>query len=415
MFENILLSLRGIWNHKMRSFLTMLGIIIGIAAIIAIVSTIKGTNEQIKNNLIGSGTNTVTVKLYQDGWPADFSYQTPPDGIMPLTNEVRDKILDLDEVESVTFVNMREYVDSLYYGNTNLTSSVYGIDDGYFETAGYQITKGRGFSQKDLETSKAFAIIDETVNSMFAGEDPIGKTIDIMGYPFIVIGVAEQKTQFEPVINSLEDYYTYMQSSNGIIFIPKQMWPLGFQYDEPQTVVIKARSTDDMTQAGKKAEAILNATLRTSNDTIKYQGDDLSSEAAQIQQLSESTNNMLIGIASISLIVGGIGVANIMLVSVTERTREIGLKKALGARRRKILAQFLTEAVVLTSIGGLLGVALGIGASRVISTLAGVPVAVDTPWIIIAVGISMGIGIAFGLFPSIKASKLNPIDALRYE
>ena len=415
MLENIRLSLKGIWSHKMRSFLTMLGIIIGIAAIIAIVSTIKGTNEQIKNNLIGSGTNTVTVQLYQDNWPADFEYQGVPEGVPILDNTVREQILAFDEVETVAFYVSREYANSLYYKNTNLSAGILGIDDNYFRTAGYQITKGRGFSDSDLSTSKAFAIVDQTIVSSFNGEDPIGKTIDINGTPFVVIGVAEKKAKFEPVINSIDDYYTYMDTSNGKIFVPNQMWPVIYQYDEPQTVIVKAKSTDDMTQAGKKTQELLNGLLHTSNETITYKSNDLSDEAAQIQQLSASTNNMLIGIASISLIVGGIGVANIMLVSVTERTREIGLKKALGARRRTILGQFLTEAAMLSSIGGILGVAAGLGASRVISALAGVPVAVDTPWILIAVFISMGIGIAFGLFPSIKASKLNPIDALRYE
>ncbi len=414
MLENIRLSLKGIWSHKMRSFLTMLGIIIGIAAIIAIVSTIKGTNEQIKNNLIGAGTNTVTVQLYQDNWPADFSYQAPPDGLQPLTQEVREQILAFDEVESVTFVNSREYCDSMYFGNTSLSGSVFGIDESYFQTAGYQITKGRGFSQSDLKTSKAFVIIDETVASSFGNDSPIGKTIDLMGTPFVVIGVVSQKSQFEPVINSIEEYYTYMQNSNGRIFIPKQMWPVIFQYDEPEMVIVKARSTDDMTQAGKKTQELLTKRMGDS-DTFKYQSNDLSDEAAQIQQLSNSTNTMLVGIASISLLVGGIGVMNIMLVSVTERTREVGLKKALGARKRRILGQFLTEAAMISLIGGLIGIALGIGLSRVISVLAGVPVAISTPAILISVGFSMVVGIVFGLVPSIKASNLNPIDALRYE
>ena len=137
MLENIRLSLKGIWSHKMRSFLTMLGIIIGIAAIIAIVSTIKGTNEQIKNNLIGSGTNTVTIQLYQDNWPADFSYTTPPPGIPAFDDSVKKEIQNLDGVAQVSFLHMRNYCDSLYYLNNSMTScSVYGIDDTYLSTAG---------------------------------------------------------------------------------------------------------------------------------------------------------------------------------------------------------------------------------------------------------------------------------------
>ena len=206
MIENIRLSLKGIWSHKMRSFLTMLGIIIGIAAIIAIVSTIKGTNEQIKNNLIGSGTNTVTVQLYQDNYPADFSYQTPPEGVPIFTDEIHDQILGFSEIESVTFVNQREYADNVYYGNTSLSSALYGIDRYYFDTAGYQVTKGRGFSESDLKTNKAFCIVDESISASFGGAEPVGQILDIMGTPFVVIGVVSQKSTFEPVINSIEEY-----------------------------------------------------------------------------------------------------------------------------------------------------------------------------------------------------------------
>jgi putative ABC transport system permease protein len=405
----------------MRSFLTMLGIIIGIAAIIAIVSTIQGTNEQIKNNLIGSGTNTVTVQLYQDSWVADFSYSSIPAGIPTFDDSVKQELLDIDGAEEVSFVRMRDYCDSLYYLNNSLSSSsVYGVDGTYFETAGLQITKGRGFSTADLTQSKKVAVIDETLSSSaFSGEDPLGKVLDIMGEPFTVIGVVSQKTQFEPVINSVDDYYTYMSTSNGVVYIPNQMWPVVFQYDEPLSVIIRAVDTDAMTNVGKQAANILNGYLNvtTTSDgsTIEYKSNDLADQAAQLQQLASSTNSMLIGIASISLLVGGIGVMNIMLVSVTERTREIGLKKALGARKRTILGQFLTEAAMLSSIGGILGILAGVALSKVISMLAAVPVSISVPAVVVAVLFSMVVGIIFGLVPSVKAANLNPIDALRYE
>ncbi len=418
MFENIRLSFQGIFSHKIRSFLTMLGIIIGIAAIIAIVSTIKGTNEQIKNNLIGSGNNTVNIQLMQGDSPCDFSWSSVPDGVPVISKEVKQRILDIKEVESCTLFRTRSYVDRLFYKNNMLESgAVYGIDEDYFATAGYQIQKGKGFSAEDHKGHSKVCIIDQTVvDSLFGSDDPIGKTLDIQQEPFTVIGIAGKSTAFEPVINSIDDYWMYNQSSGGTIFIPTEAWPIIFKYDEPQSVIAKAVDTDSMTTAGKTTADILNEYLSVDeNANISYKSEDLLDQAKSLQDLSASTNNMLIWIASISLLVGGIGVMNIMLVSVTERTREIGLKKALGARKKKILMQFLTEASVLTSIGGILGVAAGVGLAQVISKMAEVPVAISTPSIVISVVFSMAVGIIFGLIPSIKAARLNPIDALRYE
>ena len=202
---------------------------------------------------------------------------------------------------------------------------------------------------------------------------------------------------------------------SGKIIIPDNVWPVIYQYDEPQNLVVRAKSTDDMTAAGEKAADILNAMLTVSDDTVKYKGEDLLEQATQIQEISNSTNQQLIWIASISLLVGGIGVMNIMLVSVTERTGEIGLKKALGARKRRILTQFLTEAAVLTLLGGIIGVLGGIALAYIISKVSAVPVAISGVSIVIAVLFSTLIGIIFGLIPSVKAANMNPIEALRHE
>ena len=229
------------------------------------------------------------------------------------------------------------------------------------------------------------------------------------------IGIVTKAKVFEPVINSIDDYYTYSQDSSGKIYVPSVTWPIIYRYDEPQQVLIKAKSTSDMTNAGKKSADILNGYLATSDDTIKYKSEDLLEQAKQIQQLSQSTNTMLIWIAGISLLVGGIGVMNIMLVSVTERTSEIGLKKAIGARKSVILGQFLTEAAVLTSLGGLIGVLVGIILAEIISKLSTTPVAISAPAAVGGVVFSMIIGIIFGLLPSYKAANLDPIEALRHE
>ncbi len=425
MLENIRLSLRGIFSHKIRSLLTMLGIIIGIAAIIAIVSTIKGTNEQIKNNLIGSGSNTVKITLTYGDSDMDFTYQSPPQEVIPLDSKSRDKIVKLKEVDNCTFFRTRTTSEGVFFGSAMMdSSSILGVDEYYFDTTGYVIAQGRGLTPADHKSFAKAAVIDKSVaDGVFNGADPIGQIIDIKGEPFTIVGVAVQSSEFEPVIESVDDYYTYNQTSGGSIFIPTEDWGMLFRYDEPQNCIVKAVDTDSMTGAGKKSADILNKNIvssNTRNSTEKsakpsYKSENLLEQAKDLQDLSSSTNSMLIWIASISLLVGGIGVMNIMLVSVTERTREIGLKKALGARKSRILAQFLTEAAVLTSIGGIIGVLSGIGLSKVISKVAEVPVAISTPAIVIAVGFSMLVGIVFGLIPSVKAARLNPIDALRYE
>ena len=212
------------------------------------------------------------------------------------------------------------------------------------------------------------------------------------------------------------DYMYAYDDSQGNVFVPSGTWPVIFGYDEPQNLLLKADSTDTMATVGKAAEEILNSNLNvTDGSDVTYKAQDLQEQAKQIQQLSQSTNMMLIWIAGISLLVGGIGVMNIMLVSVTERTSEIGLKKAIGAGKGAILGQFLTEAVVLTSLGGLVGVLVGVILSKVISMLNGTPTAISPAAAILAVLFSMAIGIIFGLLPSYKAANLNPIDALRHE
>lgn len=417
MLENIRLSFQGIWSHKMRSFLTMLGIIIGIAAIIAIVSTIQGTNEQIKQNLIGSGNNTVDVQLYQDEWTYETEYYGIPDGVPVISEETLEQIQAVEGVQKASLYNSRQGYDTVCYKNTTLTGGyVMGIDENYFSTCSYIIKEGRGFSSKDYENFQKVAILDEdSASSLFQGEDPVGKTIEIKSEPYVVIGVAAKKSGFEPVINSIDDYYTYMQDSSGRVYIPSVTWPIVFSYDEPQNLVIQAVDTDSMAAAGQAAADILNANLTVMDESIRYKGQNLLEQAQDIQELSQSTNTMLIWIAGISLIVGGIGVMNIMLVSVTERTQEIGLKKAIGAKKGHILGQFLTEAAVLTSLGGIIGVAAGIVLAEVISKVSGTPVSISVAAAIIAVVFSMVIGILFGLLPSYKAANLKPIDALRRE
>ena len=336
MIENIRLSFQGIWAHKMRSFLTMLGIIIGIAALISIVSTIEGTNEQIKKNLIGGGDNVIEITLNGNGGEYQMEYEGLPQGVPVISQEQKESILELEEVEKVTLYQMRQYADSIYYQDKSLDGGmVLGIDEDYLDTCGYQVIRGRGFSETDYKTSKKLVLLDETAAANFFSKgQEVGKTIEIKGEPFYVAGVVKKTEEYQPVINNREEYYTYYNTNTGgMVLMPGSVWPIVYQYDEPQQVSVKTVSPETMSSAGKKTAEILNNRINSTNDTIEYKAKDLMEKAKGLQQISESTNRQLLWIASISLLVGGIGVMNIMLVSVTERTGEIGLEKAIGASK----------------------------------------------------------------------------------
>ena len=415
MLENISLSFQSVWAHKIRSFLTMLGIIIGIASIITIVSTIKGTNEQIKKNLIGSGVNAVVVNLYKDDYEYDMQYEGAPEGVRGVSAEDVAALKALDRVTGVSVFHKRGYADNVFYKNTQYSGAVYGVDREYFTVYGLTLRSGRGFTEEDFKRFRKVVVIEESVaGSLFAGEDPVNQIVEFNGEPFTVIGVAAEKQSFTPVINTIDDYYTYMQGDGGRIYLPDSAWPVVYRFDEPQSVAVGVADTDDMTSVGKQAADYLTGAL-VSAQGFSYRSQDLLEQAKQLQELSSSTNRQLVWIAGISLIVGGIGVMNIMLVTVTERTREIGLKKAIGAKKNRILRQFLTEAAVLTSLGGVIGVVTGVILAKVLSLLMQTPSAVSVPAIIVAVAFSTVIGVAFGLIPAVKAANLNPIDALRRE
>ena len=307
-----------------------------------------------------------------------------------------------------------EAADGVYYQNNGFNGKLYGVDEHYFDATGYTLNYGRNLLEEDFALGRKVCVVDSTANSaLFAGDYSIGKTIEILGDAFTVVGVVSQKSDTQLEINSISDYYNYADTSGGTVFVPAKTWPIIYRFDEPQNAVLRAASTDDMTKVGQKAAEILTDTLITGQGNFAYKSENLMEQAEQLQQLSNSSNRQLLWIASISLLVGGIGVMNIMLVTVTERTQEIGLKKAIGARKRRILYQFLTEAAVLTSLGGLLGIIAGVVMARLISSVMGTPTAISFPAILIAVLFSMIIGIVFGLLPAVKASNLNPIQALR--
>ena len=286
-----------------------------------------------------------------------------PKGIPVLDDDMRQQLADIDHVKDASLYVSRTQVDYIYYNDTSLSGGqLIGADSHYLGTCGYIMKRGRGFTDSDYEK------------------------------------------------------YTYVYndgSASGIVVIPDVDWNIVQQYDEPQNAKLLADSTDNMTSVGKAAQTLLNETV--TSKSIKYRAANMNETAEESQQVSATTNKQLIWIASISLLVGGIGVMNIMLVSVTERTREIGLKKAIGARKNRILAQFLTEAAVLTSLGGIIGTITGIALAEIIGKISNVPIAISIPAVILAIAFSTVIGVVFGLLPAVKAANLDPIVALRHE
>lgn len=423
MLENVRLAFQGIWSHKMRSFLTMLGIIIGIAAIITIVSTIQGTNDQLAEAMIGSRNNTVKVTLSQGDF--EFNPTDAGDGttLPPVVSaEAREKILRLKEVEDMTCYLSSQYYDSIYYQNSGLTNFyLYGVEDNYFDLNALAVRSGRGFLPDDGKNFRKVLVLDvDAAEGLFGNEDPIGKTVEIKNEPFTVIGVVTDTLAVTTKITDVEDFYTNYTNSNGSVYMPIASWPIVYDFDQPQNVIVKATSTDNMTRAGQRSAKILNEAITkqmgdNSSTDITYTSENLAEQVKQQQEVENQTRRQLIPVACIALLVGGIGVMNIMLVSVTERTAEIGLKKAIGARKSAILGQFLTEAVVLTSLGGVLGVAAGVAASQIYQNISGTRVGFNVPWALISVGFSMAIGIIFGILPSMQAANLDPIEALRRE
>ncbi|MEK4565833.1 ABC transporter permease [Alkalihalobacillus sp. FSL R5-0424] len=410
MLENIKLSFQSIFAHKMRSILTMLGVIIGIAAIIAIVSMIQGQSEMLKSSIIGMGNNTIQV-TYEDAsligeedyyWGGGETSITAP----PISEDVLDQITTDPLVDTVALFHKTWSIDTYHQMNMSYPEP-YAVDSTYFDLFPIDILEGRMLTDEELDGASQLVMInDGTRSELFEGEEAVGQTIDIKGTPFRVVGVfTDQKTGGDMFFDD------YVQPK---LYLSKGIWPVIGGYDAPTQILVKAVGPDAIEEAGQLTASMLNADL-PDFETAQYRIPDLQAITADLEAANQAFAFLLGGIASISLLVGGIGVMNIMLVSVTERTREIGIKKALGAKRYMILLQFLTEAIVLTSVGGAIGVLLGIGGAKIISNIMDMPFYISISAIVGALVFSMLVGIIFGLLPSIKASKLQPVDALKYE
>ncbi|WP_368505019.1 ABC transporter permease [Alkalihalophilus sp. As8PL] len=408
MLENIRISFQSIFAHKLRSTLTMLGVIIGIAAIIAIVSMIEGQSEALKSNLVGMGNNTINVvyeesSMMGEGFYNTSSYLSAP----PVKDETIEQIRSLDMVSGISLYHESWSAPAFHLTHFSYPQSI-GVDEAYFDLFPVTLLEGRQLTEKELLGTAQVVMINEDVQSeLFPETSPIGQFLEVKGMPFRVVGTFTDKS---------EDSLFYGDWTEPKMYFPRGVWPLIEGFDAPTQIAVQATSSEHIQEAGMLAADFLNNDLSAFEmETAMYNVMDLQAIAEEIAAFNMAFALLLGGIASISLLVGGIGVMNIMLVSVTERTREIGIKKALGAKRHIILMQFLTEAIVLTSIGGMLGIAGGIGIAKIISTIIGMPFMISIPAIIGSLVFSMLVGIVFGILPSVKASNLQPVDALRYE
>ena len=401
--ESIKMAIDGMISNKLRTLLTLLGIIIGVGAVIAMVSLGFGVKEQVKNNISSLGSNLLIVM--SGGRTASGARLAAGQGAR-LTAE--DAYAIEKQIEGIAYI--APAVSSSYQlvvGNQNWTASVEGTTPNVLDIRSYKLAEGRNMTERDLSSRARVCVIGQTiVDNLFPEGDAVGKTLRINKAPFQVIGVLEAKGQSAGG-----------QDQDDVVYIPlttAQNRMMGITHINRITIQAENENVIDQVQ-GEVGQ------LLRQRHKIKAGDDDdftVRNLAALMETMMETANTitLLLGcIAAISLLVGGIGIMNIMLVSVTERTREIGIRKALGATYKNILLQFLIEAMVIGVVGGTLGVILGIGSSYAISYFAGWQTVISIPTIIIAVVFSVGIGLFFGIYPARKAALLDPIEALRYE
>lgn len=402
MNENIKLSVQSIVAHKLRSLLTMLGIIVGIASVMTIFSIINGNTENMKKQIVGGSTNSMVIDY---GPRHQFVGKSGGGGkvVEPAyTPEVPGTILSqIKQLPNVKNVSLVYTLNAEIFRKSDQTNAtIMAIDQGYFEILTTPEVIGRLFLKSDYHSQRQICLITkELATKLFNQADPLNRMIEIAGVAYRIVGVVE--SQGKPWEGE-----TAFIPSQGKITIEQKL-------NVVPKVLVQTSDADSLETAVYQASEKLTTLVPPSDYVFSIQNfDDVRRTTAEINQ-----SNLLLlgGIASISLLVGGIGVMNTMLVTVTERTREIGLKKALGAKRKVILGQFLTEAIVLSGLGGLIGMVIGVIAGSVGTRLLGYPFMISYVALTISVTFSLGIGIFFGFIPAYKASKLSPIEALRFE
>ncbi len=400
----IRIAMRALARNKLRSILTMLGIIIGVGAVIAMVSVGQGAQQQAQQQIAAMGSNMLFVQSgtvnrggMRMGWGATK------------TLVYDDMLAILRECPSVVAAAPGSQASAqVVFGNDNWATNVNGSEPQYFDIRSWPMAEGSSFTQDDVNTAANVAVIGETVRkNLFGATDPIGQTVRINNLSFKVVGLLTPKGSSAAM----------GQDQDDIILVPITTLQKKITgQDWLRWIMVSAASKDASYAAQQQITALLRDRhrIRTSQDDDFFVR-NLADMADLADQNARLFTILLASIASISLLVGGIGIMNIMLVSVTERTREIGIRMAIGATEGDVQQQFLIEAVVLSVVGGVIGILSGMGASYLITQTLGWPVLVSPTAILAAVVFSMAVGIFFGFYPARKAARLDPIEALRYE
>ena len=406
LWMSVKIALRALRVNKMRAFLTMLGIIFGIAAVIAMIAIGSGARRVIAEKIASIGSNLL---LILPGSTTSGGLRAGSGSAPSLTmNDVR---AIREECPSVALVapTLRGAAP-VVNGNLNWSTVIQGTTPEYLEIREWPVVSGRSMTQTDVDGTTRNALLGQTVaDKLFGGEDPVGHIVRIKQVPFTVIGVLERKGQSPQGSDQDDVVYIPVRTAQRRLFGGRTPDSIG-------AIMVKADGPAALAAAQEEVTALLDQRHRIGPGRDRDYSIRNLSEILAVSEQSSRTMSLLLGsVASISLLVGGIGIMNIMLVSVTERTREIGIRLAIGARRRDILLQFLTEALLLTLLGGVLGILFGIVGATVVSRLLDWPTLISSQSILVAVGFSAAVGIFFGYYPARKAAGLNPIDALRYE
>ena len=401
-------ALQSLRANMLRSILTMLGIIIGVASVVVMIAIGSGAEYTVRNIIQGLGSNIITIS---PGSRPMHGVSTGAGSRANLT--LADAWSIQDEVDHIEIVAASVQGDvQLIAGHLNWRSRVTGATPGVFQAREWIVEEGRYLTDADMRGGVKAAVIGQTVaENLFPGQSPVGRTMRINRVPFRVVGLLVEKGQT-----------TFGRDQDDTVIVPlttAKQRILGHNRssaDSVRTITVKVSGAEWMSKAEQDVREVLRLRHRLSIDD----DDDFRlRNLAQILETSVETTRvmtlLLSAVASVSLLVGGIGVMNIMLVSVTERTREIGLRMAVGARQRDIQIQFLIEAVVLSLIGGLVGILLGLILSEMVANIAGWPIVVPITAIFLAFGSAAAIGVGFGFFPALRAARLNPIEALRHE